>query len=125
MLGFVQKLFDNNDREVKRIQMEAVRAANALEERTEQVADLAAAYAALRRRHAEGGESLDALLPEAFALARDWVAQREAADPAADGTVEHSEPQLATSPSIEARLARWSAALPPRPPVEFKPAARR
>lgn len=64
-------------------------------------------------------------LPEAFALARDWVAQREAADPAADGTVEHSEPQLATSPSIEARLARWSAALPPRPPVEFKPAARR
>ena len=71
MLGFVQKLFDNNDREVKRIQLEAVRAANALEERTEQVADLAAAYAALRRRHAEGGESLDALLPEAFALTRE------------------------------------------------------
>ncbi len=71
MLGFVQKLFDNNDREVKRFQSEAVNAANALEAKFEAVDNLAEAYAALRRRHLEGGESLDALLPEAFALTRE------------------------------------------------------
>ncbi len=71
MLGFVQKLFDNNDREVKRFQSEAVNAANALEAKFEAIDNLAEAYAALRRRHLEGGESLDALLPEAFALTRE------------------------------------------------------
>ncbi|HRN19651.1 MAG TPA: preprotein translocase subunit SecA, partial [Trueperaceae bacterium] len=71
MLGFVQKLFDNNDREVKRLHQEAVVTANALEAEMEGVENLAEAYAVLRRRHLEGGESLDALLPEAFALTRE------------------------------------------------------
>ncbi|NLG09355.1 MAG: preprotein translocase subunit SecA [Deinococcales bacterium] len=71
MLGFVQKLFDTNDREVKRLQNEVVAQTNALEAQMEQVEDLAAAYAELRRRHQEGGESLDALMPEAFALTRE------------------------------------------------------
>ena len=71
MLGFVQKMFDNNEREVKRLRGDVVERVNALEEETKKVPDLAAAYAALRARHREGGESLDALLPEAFALARE------------------------------------------------------
>ena len=71
MFGFVQKLFDNNEREVKRLQNEVVSRVNALEPEVEKVEDLAAAYAQLRRRHLEGGESLDDLLPEAFALTRE------------------------------------------------------
>ena len=62
-------------------------------------------------------------LREAFDLARKSVAQWEDEDAKKDASVEHSEPQIATSPSIEARLARWSAALPQAPTVEFKPAA--
>ena len=71
MFGFVQKLFDNNDREVRRLQNEVVARVNALEPEVEKLEDLAEAYAKLRRRHQEGGESLDALLPEAFALTRE------------------------------------------------------
>src|SRR5690554_4810516 len=71
MFGFVQKLFDNNEREVKRLQNEVVSRVNALEPEVEKVEDLAAAYAQLRRRHLEGGESLDDLLPETFALTRE------------------------------------------------------
>ncbi len=71
MLGFVQKLFDNNEREVKRFENEVVARVNALEPEVEKLEDLAAAYAELRRRHQEGDESLDALMPEAFALARE------------------------------------------------------
>ena len=63
MLGFVNKLFDNNDREVKKLQNEAVEATNSLEAKMEAVQDLAGAYAELRRRHQEGGESLEALMP--------------------------------------------------------------
>jgi len=59
----------------------------------------------------------------AFELARASVEARENAEPDADGTVEHSEPQIATTPSIEAKLARWSAALPARPAVPFTPIA--
>jgi len=71
MLGFVQKLFDNNEREVKRLQAEVVARVNDLEAQLEGVDDLAAAYAELRRRHLEGAEELEALLPEAFALTRE------------------------------------------------------
>ncbi len=71
MLGFIQKLFDQNDREVRRLEQEAVGRVNALEEEYERLPDLAAAYAALRRRHLEGGETLEQLLPECFALTRE------------------------------------------------------
>ncbi len=71
MLGFVQKLFDTNDREVKKLQTEVVEATNRLEEKMGQATDLRAAYQELRRRHQEGGESLEALMPEAFALTRE------------------------------------------------------
>ncbi len=70
MLGFIQKMFDQNDREVGRLESEVVKAVNALEADTEAVEDLAAAYAALKQRRA-AGESLEALLPEAFALTRE------------------------------------------------------
>ena len=62
-------------------------------------------------------------LREAFDLARTSVAQWEDEDAKKDASVEHSEPQIATSPSIEAKLARWSATLPQAPAVEFKPVA--
>ncbi|MDR9390523.1 MAG: preprotein translocase subunit SecA [Trueperaceae bacterium] len=70
MLGFLQKMFDGNDREVGRLENEVVGAVNALEADMEAVDDLVAAYAALRARR-EGGETLEALLPESFALTRE------------------------------------------------------
>ena len=71
MFGFIQKLFDQNDREVKRLDNEVVARTNALESDLEKVPDLAVAFAELKRRHLEDGETLDALLPEAFALTRE------------------------------------------------------
>jgi len=71
MFGFIQKLFDQNDREVRRLENEVVARVNSLEAEYEQIPDLAVAYAELRRRHLEGGESLDALMPESFALTRE------------------------------------------------------
>ncbi len=71
MLGFLQKLFDNNEREVAKLEREVVEATNALESAMEQVDDLAGAYAELRTRFLEGGETLEALMPEVFALTRE------------------------------------------------------
>ncbi|TVR89782.1 MAG: preprotein translocase subunit SecA [Trueperaceae bacterium] len=71
MFGFIQKLFDQNDREVKRLESGVVSRVKALEAEYEALPDLAEAFAELRRRHLEGGESLDALLPESFALTRE------------------------------------------------------
>jgi hypothetical protein len=58
-------------------------------------------------------------LREAFDLARKSVAEWEDADK----EEEHSEPQLATSPSIEGKLATWQRRLPAHPAVPFVPAA--
>jgi hypothetical protein len=44
------------------------------------------------------------------------VGEWEAAD-----QVEHSEPQIATTPSIENKLERWRTQLPVRPPLPFVP----
>ncbi len=71
MLGFIQKLFDQNDREVKRLENEVVQRTNDLEDAMAALPDLAVAFADLRRRHVEDGETLDALMPEAFALVRE------------------------------------------------------
>jgi len=57
-------------------------------------------------------------LREAFDLATRSVADWEAAD-----KEEHSEPQIATSRSIEAKLERWQRGLAPAPSVPFAPAA--
>jgi len=70
MLGFIQRMFDQNDREVGRLDSEVVRRTTDLEERMAEAEHLPAAFAELRRRHA-GGETLDALMPEVFALARE------------------------------------------------------
>jgi preprotein translocase subunit SecA len=71
MLGLLTRLFDTNDRDVKRIEREVVQVVNALEPKVQGLDDLKAAYAELRRRHLELGETLDALLPECFALVRE------------------------------------------------------
>jgi preprotein translocase subunit SecA len=71
MFGFVQKLFDNNDKEVKRIEKEIVAATNSLESKMQALDSLPEAYAALKKRHLEGGETLEKLMPEAFALTRE------------------------------------------------------
>jgi preprotein translocase subunit SecA len=71
MFGFVQKLFDNNDKEVRRIEKEIVAATNSLEPKMKDIPDLAQAYAELKKRHLEGGETLEDLMPEAFALTRE------------------------------------------------------
>ncbi len=70
MLQAIQKMFDGNDREIKNLRKTVVEPVNRLEEATEKIDDLAAAYAALKARRAQG-ESLEALLPESFALTRE------------------------------------------------------
>src|SRR5690554_4196998 len=71
MLGFIQKMFDNNDREVGRIEKEVVTKVNALEAEMQAVDDLASAFMELRRQHLEEGTTLDQLLPQAFAMVRE------------------------------------------------------
>jgi hypothetical protein len=58
-------------------------------------------------------------IPEAFALAKKSVAEWELREK----LEEPSEPQIATSRSIEARLERWRQTLPLSPAVPFAPAA--
>jgi preprotein translocase subunit SecA len=70
MLGFLNKLFDNNAKDVQRLTKDVVIKVNALEAQAKDTPDLANAYAKLRER-VKGGESLDAVLPEAFALTRE------------------------------------------------------
>jgi preprotein translocase subunit SecA len=70
MLGFLNKLFDNNDKEVRRLEREVVQAVGALEPEVQKIDNLAEAYTRLRERY-EAGESLDELLPESFALTRE------------------------------------------------------
>ncbi len=71
MLGILKKIFDNNEREVQRYYKTVVEPTNALESEVEEIEDLAAEYARLRREHQEGGKSLDELLPRVFALTRE------------------------------------------------------
>ena len=70
MLGFLNKLFDNNAKDVSKLQRDVVAKVNALEPQIKDTPDLAAAFAKLRER-VGNGESLDAVLPEAFALTRE------------------------------------------------------
>jgi len=57
-------------------------------------------------------------IPEAFSLARTAVGKWEADD----AVKEHSEPQMATSRSIEAKLERWRSQLEAGAAVPFAPA---
>jgi hypothetical protein len=57
-------------------------------------------------------------IPDAFARAKNAVAEWEDRD-----KEEHSEPQIATTRSIEAKLATWERGLKPAPPVPFAPVA--
>ena len=70
MMGFINKLFDTNEREVSRLESEVVAAVGRLEAEMESHADLAAVYDALRQRRS-AGESLEELLAESFALTRE------------------------------------------------------
>ena len=58
-------------------------------------------------------------IPEAFEQASRRVAEWEQQEQGE----ERSEPQIATSRSIEAKLQQWRLGLPDAPPVEFAPAA--
>jgi hypothetical protein len=58
-------------------------------------------------------------IPEAFAQAKKSVDEWETAD-----KEEHSEPQIASTRSIEAKLETWRRTLKPGAPVPFKPAAK-
>jgi hypothetical protein len=57
-------------------------------------------------------------IPEAFAKARDTVAAWEKRD----RMTPPSEPQIASSRSIEAKLEKWSLSLPPAASIPFTPA---
>ncbi len=63
-------------------------------------------------------------LREAFDLARTSVEAWESADaaPGEGKAIEHSEPQIASSRSIEAKLSDWQGVLRAGPAVPFKPA---
>ena len=71
MFGFVNKLFDSNDREVKKLERGVIGAVNALEEEMQALDSLPAKYDEYRKRHLEGGEDLEDLMPEVFALTRE------------------------------------------------------
>ncbi|ANE43158.1 preprotein translocase subunit SecA [Deinococcus puniceus] len=71
MFRVLNKVFDNNQRDVSRIIKTVVQPVNALEEETMKVENLAEAFMALRKRVQEGGESLDDVLIPAFALIRE------------------------------------------------------
>lgn len=68
MLPFLSKLFDTNEREIKRLTA-TVQQINELEPKMQKLkdGDFAKKTDALRKR-VEKGESLENLLPEAFAL---------------------------------------------------------
>ncbi|WP_291422950.1 preprotein translocase subunit SecA [Deinococcus sp.] len=71
MFRVLNKMFDNNKRDVERIVKAVVQPVNALEEETMKVDNLAEAFMALRRRVTEGGETLDDVIVPAFALIRE------------------------------------------------------
>ncbi|WP_261664183.1 preprotein translocase subunit SecA [Deinococcus sp. Marseille-Q6407] len=67
----LDKLFDNNQRDVNTIIRTVVQPVNALEEEMKGVEDLAGAFMQLRKRVQEGGETLDDVIVPAFALIRE------------------------------------------------------
>ncbi len=71
MLGMIRKMFDSNDKEIKRLS-ETVAEINQLESKMEALSDqeLRGQTAALKGR-LSAGESLDDILPEAFATVRE------------------------------------------------------
>lgn len=71
MFRVLNKVFDNNARDVQRLVKTVVEPVNALEEETMRVEDLAAAFMDLRRQVQEEGRSLDDVLVPAFALIRE------------------------------------------------------
>ena len=72
MLGIINKLFDNNAKDVAKLQKDVVAKVNALEPEMEKLATehIAEEFAKLKLRHADG-EGLDKLMVEAFALTRE------------------------------------------------------
>jgi preprotein translocase subunit SecA len=70
MFGFIQKLFDQNDREVSRLEPRSC-AAPTSSRPTSRRSPTWPPPSPSSRRHLEDGETLDALMPEAFALARE------------------------------------------------------
>ena len=70
VLDLLGRLFDNNAKDVARMNRDIVQRVNALESETEKIDNLAAAFSALRAR-VKAGETLDGVMPEAFALVRE------------------------------------------------------
>ena len=72
MLGFINKLFDNTAKDIAKIEKDVVQKVNALEPEISKLetAMLADEYAKLRAR-VQGGEALESVIPEAFALIRE------------------------------------------------------
>jgi len=70
MLGFLNKIFDNNDKEVKKLEREVVQAVHELEPKMSEIENLADYYQTLRERY-KNGETLEELMPEVFALTRE------------------------------------------------------
>ena len=71
MLGFIKKIFDENSKEIKKLEKK-VQVINSLEEQMESLTDeeLKNKTAEFKSRY-HSGESLDSLLPEAFAVVRE------------------------------------------------------
>ncbi len=70
MLGFLNKLFDNNDRVVAKLEREVIASAAALEDDMAKEENLADYYQTLKKRY-ENGETLEELMPYVFALSRE------------------------------------------------------
>lgn len=72
MLGFINKLFDNTAKDIAKIEKDVVQKVNALEPEMAalETPQIALRYAGLRER-VQGGEALESVIPEAFALIRE------------------------------------------------------
>ncbi|PYE52956.1 preprotein translocase subunit SecA [Deinococcus yavapaiensis] len=71
MFRLLNKMFDNNQRDVARLRKTIVEPVNAMEAEIQQVEDLAAEYAKLREQVQSGEKTLDDVIVPAFAIIRE------------------------------------------------------
>ncbi|MBB6097994.1 preprotein translocase subunit SecA [Deinobacterium chartae] len=69
--GILNRLFDNNAKDVAKLRRTIVAPVNALEEEYSKIEDLAGEFMKLRREVQEGGKDLDDVIVPAFALIRE------------------------------------------------------
>jgi len=71
MFRLLNRMFDNNQRDVAKLRRSIVEPVNAMEPEVQKIENLAEEFMKLRKRVTEGGETLDDVIVPAFALIRE------------------------------------------------------